>query len=198
MDFVRSATLGEVTKTLVSVTNDPFKTHAVSHLNAELEGIVGDRHFGHTRPSGGREKNQFKRGTMIPNHRQWSALSEEEMAVIAQSMGLDELPPESIAANLLIKGIPAFSQLPPFTRLVIGEDQDVVLLVYEMNKPCDIPMPHIKELASGSPTKNFSKAAKDLRGLVGWVEKAGVIKPGSPVAIWLPKAYPGIEHSQWL
>lgn len=198
MDFVRSTIVGKVTQTLVSIPNDPFRTKGSPHLTVELEGIVGDRHFGLTRRSGGREKNQFKRGTMIPNHRQWSAVSEEEMTETAHLMGLKALPPESIAANLLITGIPRFSQLPPFTRLVIGEEQEVVLLVYEMNKPCDIPMPYIRALVSGSPTQNFSKAAKDRRGLVGWVEKAGVIYPGSPISIWLPKAYPENECSEWL
>jgi MOSC domain-containing protein YiiM len=196
MDFYKSHIYGIVTETLTSKTGNPLETELVETLFADLEGIRFDRHYGLTRPSGGREKNQFKRGTHIHNHRQWSAVSKEEMDAVAKSMSIKNLEATSIGANLLIEGIPDFSMLPSFTRLVIGKNDPVVLVVYEINKPCDLPMPYIN--AHEEAQNKFSVAAKNKRGLVGWVERAGEIQSGQQVEVWLPKTYPGIEKSQWM
>jgi len=69
-------------------TPDPenFVTSSRQSLEFALGGIPGDRHYGHTRPSGGREKKEYPRNTPIHNNRQWSAVSAEEIGEIAEKM----------------------------------------------------------------------------------------------------------------
>ena len=84
---------------------DHFETTPVETLQLGFEGIPGDVHFGHTRRSGGREP-WYPRGTEIRNERQLSIVAPDELAVVAGRMGLPEIRPEWIGANLVLHGIP--------------------------------------------------------------------------------------------
>jgi hypothetical protein len=174
---------GKVEGLYTTPNNDTFVTESRDELLFSLDGIPNNRHFGYQRLSGGREKKFYPRGTLIRNNRQWSAVSVEELKQIADTMQLEEVKPEWIGANLLISGIPDLSLLPGLTRLTFrpGSADEVVLIVYGQNKPC-IHAHHSIENAVSQTVKNpFTKAAANCRGLVGWVEKAGVVRVGDEV-----------------
>ncbi|RUT97307.1 molybdenum cofactor sulfurase, partial [Mesorhizobium sp. USDA-HM6] len=95
---------------------DHFDTRPVEELRLGFDGIQGDFHAGATRRSGGREP-WYPRGTEMRNERQLSLVAADELAIVAERMGLREIKPEWIGANLLIEGVPRLSMLPAGTLL---------------------------------------------------------------------------------
>lgn len=178
--------------TLLKAEGRDFVSKEVSGLALTYDGIPGDFHSGLTRKSGGREP-WYSRGTEMRNERQVSILSVEELAEISTGMGL-AVDPGWIGANLVLEGIPQLSYLPPRTLLMF--EGGVTLRVDGYNAPC--------RLAGGSIAKNagveapdgdfsrtdmalrFKDAAHMKRGLVAWVEREGVIRPGEKLMarIW--------------
>ncbi|HWK65999.1 MAG TPA: molybdenum cofactor sulfurase [Rhizobiaceae bacterium] len=167
-----------------------FVTTAVESLALGFDGIEGDVHAGHTRRSGGREP-WYPRGTEIRNERQLSIVAPDELAVIAERMGIDEVKPEWIGANLLISGIPRLSMLPAGTLLFFRGG--VTLKVDAQNGPCRISGRSIAEHAGmadrDAGSLLFPKAAKRLRGLVAWVEKPGRIANGEEISVRVPEQW---------
>lgn len=189
MKFRKKTNLeGVVTGVFRSETKGSLESTAYPSLEFSHEGVVGDKHFGLTMKSNGRQLGMYPRGTVIRNNRQWSAVSEEELQQTAQRMGMEHLPPQWLGANLVIQGIPEFTQLPPLSLLVVrSESKDKVILVtYELNLPCIGPHRLIVEKLGFEPELDFVKAAMGRRGLVGWVEKAGLISVGDTVRVFLP------------
>ena len=82
-----------------------FQTEAVEALSLGFDGIAGDVHAGPTRRSGGREP-WYPRGTEMRNERQLSLVAPDELEIVAGHMGIAEVKPEWIGANLLIDGAP--------------------------------------------------------------------------------------------
>jgi len=167
------------------VEDDLVKTPCAS-LQAELDGLVGDRHRSIERKSRGAGDKQPE-GTRRRNERQWSAVSIEELAQISANMDLKEpLSAASLGANLCLEGIPDLSRLPKGTILKFPSGAE--LIVEEYNPPC---LDMGKKLAamhstnSGKPLRDtaFSSAAECLRGLVGVVEVPGAINAGDRVAV---------------
>ena len=139
------------------------------------------------------------------NERQVSILSVEELALIADDMGLKEVKPGWIGTNIVLEGIPDMSFLPPRTLLMF--EGGVTLRIDGYNAPCrdaggEIAR-HVGASKSGGPLGEvavgndidwrstdmalaFKDAAHMRRGLVGWVEREGVLKPGEKlmVRIW--------------
>ncbi len=187
MKFERLPFEGVLVATLRTKGKDFITEHA-DRLSLTLAGIPGDRHSGFHKSSGVRETPLYPKGTPIANHRQWSALSVEDMEVIAGEMGLDAVKPEFIGANFVFKGIPDFTQLPPLTRIRIGKaPHQATLVVYEENAPCRIPNDDMLKAGIDIPGKPFQEAAKNRRGLVGWVEKGARVMPGDKVEVFIPK-----------
>jgi MOSC domain-containing protein YiiM len=153
-----------------------------------LSGVVEDRHCGFTKISGVREKKFHPKGTHIWNSRQWSAVSYEELDRIETEMRLEKpVRAEWLGANLLFSGCADLSKLPPMTRLVFPDK--AVLLVYGENSPCIWPGEVMKEKDPSLPSDcgpAFVNAALNRRGIVGWVERAGVIRPGDMAKVYLP------------
>ncbi len=166
---------------------DEFITEYREQLEFLPDGIPGDRHSGFTRLSGGREKKQYPKGTLIRNNRQWSALSMEELAMIARSMQLEDINPGWLGANLLVSGIPGWSGLPSMALIKIfhGASEGPVLVNYGQNKPCIHPHRAMEVALGKNIDAPFTKAATETRGLVGWVEKAGVAHIGDQVEVWM-------------
>ena len=165
---------------------DNFITEEKDALEFTIAGIPGDRHAGYDRPSGGREKKLYPRGTRIRNNRQWSAVSVEELTEIAKSMNLPAIKPEWLGANMLISGIPSLSTLPAISMLKIfsGETEGPVLVIYCQNRPCIYPHQAMEEIMGHQIETQFTKAAKETRGLVGWVEKPGTAHRGDRLEVW--------------
>ena len=155
----------------------------VDDIRALFSGIEGDCHGGLTRKSDSRMLQQFKRGTEVKNARQISILSLEELRDIATAMGIPEVKPEWVGANMVTSGIPDLTLLPPSTRLQFPSGATIA--VDNENLPCRYPAAII-EGHHPEQTMGFVASAKHKRGVVGWVEAEGVIKTGDRIAIWLP------------
>lgn len=182
--------LGNVAGVYVA-TGDGFATEAVDALELSYEGIPGDRHAGLLRSSGSREP-WYPRGTEMRNERQLSILADDELVAVAKDMGIDEIKPEWIGGNIVLSGIPNLSLVPPRTLLFF--EGGVTIRVDGDNGPCGIAGAAIAAQFDGREDLEFAfpKQARHRRGLVGWVEKPGVIQPGEKVTarIWEQWIYP--------
>jgi hypothetical protein len=171
---------------------EDFVSTRADHLNLTYAGIPGDLHGGLLRPSGAREP-WYPRGTEMKNERQLSILSAEENAEVATAMGLAELKPEWIGGNLLLSGVPSLSLLPP--RSILFFPSGAAIRIDGDNGPCRQSGRAIAAQFPDRPELEFAfvKAAKYKRGLVGWVEREGEIRPGDVVKIrvWEQALYPG-------
>ena len=176
---------GRTVRVLIGTEPTNLVTRDVSEVTVTWEGFAGDNHEGPTRPADVRVK-WFPRGVPIRNTRQVSLVSTEELALIAGALELPQVPAAWLGANLELAGIPRLTELPPGTRLFFPED--ATLVVEGENEPCIGPgkvihahHPEREKLAS-----HFVKAAWKKRGLVGWVERPGIIRPGDTVNVMLP------------
>jgi hypothetical protein len=169
---------------------DHFETRAVAELDLSFEGIDGDFHRGHTRRSGGREP-WYPRGTEMRNERQLSIVAPDELALVTEAMGLAELKPEWIGANIVLAGVPLLSMLPRGTKLFFAGG--VTLKIDGQNAPCKVSGRSIAENAGMADVAAgallFPQVAKRLRGLVAWVEKPGRIASGEAVTLRLPEQW---------
>ncbi|MFN4140599.1 MOSC domain-containing protein [Aestuariivirga sp.] len=148
-----------------------------------FSGMKDDCHGGLTRKSDSRMLKQYRRGTEVRNSRQLSILSVEELAEVAETMGIPVVKPEWVGANLVTRGIPDLSLLPPSTRLQFPSG---AMIVVDMeNHPCRYPADIIAR-HHPEAKKGFVKAAMHKRGVVGWVEAEGAIRPGDAITVWIP------------
>lgn len=169
---------------------DTFVTTPVDVLELGFEGVAGDYHAGITRRSGGREP-WYRRGTEIRNERQVSIVSPDELAMIATDMGIEEIRPEWIGANMVLGGVPRLSMLPSGTLLFFKGG--VTLKIDGQNAPCRLAGRSVAEHAGMADTEAgallFPKVARRRRGLVAWVEKPGRIAAGEEVSVRIPEQW---------
>ncbi|TNJ42026.1 sulfurase [Phaeobacter sp. B1627] len=152
-------------------------------LDLGFHGITGERHEGCERASCVRVKNLYQNGTEIRNVRQLTILSEEELALIADEMGLDHIDPRHLGASIVIRGIPDFTFVPPSSRL---QGPDGVTLTIDMeNRPCVLPGREIEKDHSGFGPK-FKRAAENRRGITAWVECPGRMNLGDRLRLFVP------------
>lgn len=160
---------------------------ACTTLEFTLEGIVGDKHAGFTKKADARNP-EYKRRTLMRNDRQWSAVAPDELAEAARLMGVDTIEAGWVGANLAFTGIPDFTLLPKGTRLIFPSG--AVLVVEAENMPCTGPG---RVIATKYPNLNlaanrFPKAAMHKRGLVGVIERAGIVRVGDAVTVQVYEA----------
>lgn len=155
----------------------------VPELRALFSGIENDCHGGFTRKSDSRMLKQFKRGTEVKNARQVSILSVEELKAIAEAMGIPQVKPEWVGANIVTSGIPDLTMLPPSTRLQFPSGATIAIDIE--NLPCRYPAAII-ERHHPEAVLGFVAAARHRRGVVGWIEAEGEIRTGDAVAVWIP------------
>ncbi len=112
-------------------------------------------------------------------------------AEVAAALAIDELRPEWIGGNILLSGVPQLSQLPPRTLLMFPSGATV--RIDGDNGPCKKSGAAIAANVPGRPDLEFGfvKAAKHKRGLLGWVEREGEVRPGDVVRlrIWEQTLY---------
>jgi hypothetical protein len=147
-------------------------------------GPVGDRHHGLTAASDSRQKAFYPRGTEIRNHRQVSLVSTEEQAEVAAALGIASLAPGVIADNLTLTGVTGLTELPRMTRLVFAGG--AVLMLGGSNHPCLVAGALVADVHGTSPSA-FPRAAWGRRGVTGWVEFPGEVRPGESVDVYLPR-----------
>ncbi len=190
VEIIPARKLAAKAAALYLAPSDHFETCPVDELRLGFDGISGDFHAGSTRRSGGREP-WYPRGTEMRNERQLSVVAADELAVVAERMGLAEIKPEWIGANLLIEGVPRLSMLPAGTLLFFKGG--VTIKVDAQNGPCRISGRSIAENAGMADVEAgallFPKAAKRLRGLVAWVEKPGTIRAGEEISVRVPEQW---------
>jgi len=160
-----------------------LSTNPINKVDIDYSGFIGDSHSGLTRASCVRVKSQYPKGTEIRNTRQISALSAEEISLIAQTMQLDDLNPAWLGANLVVTGLPAFSQLPPSSRLIAPNGTSLV--VDMENAPCRFPGEIIEQHAPGFG-RLFPQAAVNKRGVTLWVERTGSLVVGDKLTLHIP------------
>ena len=175
--------------------SDQLSKEEQTSIIVELDGVVGDRHRSFERTTWAGNDKQPE-GTVRRNERQWSAVSVEELAEIAEAMDLTEpLSAAALGANLCIEGIPELSRLPKGTTFRFPSKAE--LQVEDFNPPCldmGSKLAETMQTRSGKPLENteFSKASKLSRGVVGVVEVAGIINPGDEIDVTV------YEHPSWL
>jgi MOSC domain-containing protein YiiM len=175
---------GSVETLLASPDRDTgLEKQTVAEAQFVFTGMVGDCHGGLTRKSDSRMLKQYKRGTEVRNSRQVSILSTEELTEVAERMGIPAVQPEWVGANMVIRGIPDLTLLPPSTRLKFPSG--AMIVVDAENHPCRYPADIIAK-HHPEARKGFVAAAMHKRGVVGWVEAEGVIRTGDRITIWVP------------
>ncbi|MDC0709904.1 MOSC domain-containing protein [Stigmatella sp. ncwal1] len=184
---MRTHLTGHTVRVLIGSEPKNHPAREVPEGKVSLEGFVGDRHAGLTRTSDVRTP-WCPKGALVRNTRQVSLVSTEELALIAAALEVPRVEAAWLGANLELAGVPRLTHLPPGTRLFFPEE--VILTMEGENTPCRKAgralqpwYPDREGLAS-----RFVKAAHQRRGLVGWVDRPGVIRPGDPVRILLPPA----------
>jgi hypothetical protein len=181
------ALTGHTVRVLLGDVPKRVLTREVPVLPLTLEGAVGDRHAGLTRKADVRTP-WFPRGVLVRNSRQLSLVSTEELALIAAALEVPQVQAAWLGANLELAGVPRLTRLPPGTRLFFPED--AVLMMEGENTPCRKAGRALEPFCPERPAlaSRFVKAAHQRRGLVGWVERAGRIRPGDAVRVLLPPA----------
>ena len=157
-------------------------------LRLGFAGPEGEDHAGLTRPSDSRVLAQYARGTQIRNVRQLSILSEEDIAAIAEGVGLLGLPPTVFGATMVLRGIPDFTRIPPSSRLQ-DEATGATLTVDMENRPCHLVSREIEAMHPGAG-KRFKAAAAGRRGVTAWVEREGEITLGARLRLHIPDQPP--------
>ena len=190
IDIVPKQKLAARVSRLYAARGGDFVTEVVDELRLDFEGIERDYHAGHTRRSSGREP-WYPRGTEIANERQLSIVAADELAIVAELMGVAEIRPEWIGANLVMEGVPRLSMLPSGTLLFFANGATVK--VDAQNVPCRIAGQSVAEHAGMADVAAgallFPKVAKRLRGLVAWVEKPGTITSGEAIKVRVPEQW---------
>jgi len=191
MEETPALTLNGRVEGVFVVESEAVESTPRAELQLTYAGVVGDRHEGLVRPSGAREP-WYPRGTRMRNERQVSILSTEELAEVAAELKLPRLPGEWIGANLVLSGIQHFSRLPPRTMLMFPSG--ATIRIDGDNGPCRKSGSAIVRHHPDRKDVEFAfvKVAMNKRGLVGWVEREGVVRPGDEVKLrtWRQLSYP--------
>lgn len=157
-----------------------FPTRSLTLAEVSLQGFVGDVHSGFIRKADARDRG-IPRGTEVRNWRQWSAVSFEELKEIAANMGIENIDPWMLAANLTLSGIPKLTALPRGTQIVF--EGGTILSVECENAPCVGPGKQIAAVHKSKTPQEFVKAAMHKRGIVGVVYHPGIIRLGESAKI---------------
>jgi MOSC domain len=158
-------------------------SHPLDEAFASFDGLAGEVHAGLTRASCSRVLALYPRNTPVRNARQLSVVSAEDLAAIADRMGIAALDPSLLGASMVIAGIPDFTHLPPSSRL--QADSGATLVVDMENRPCQLPAKGIEALHPGFGA-TFKAAARGRRGVTAWVEREGVLRVGQAVRLFVP------------
>jgi hypothetical protein len=151
-----------------------FQSETTDELVLDLEGITGNRHRGWTRKADGRVP-YLPRGTVIRNERQLSIVSVEDLAEIARRLGISDLDPRWLGANIVVSGMPHFSYLPRGTHLFFASK--AVVIITDQNAPCTLSGDAIARQIPDRPDiqMGFAKHAHGLRGVTATVEHPGAV-----------------------
>ena len=134
--------------------DDSIETGRVDEVSANFEGFAGERHSGLVAKSDVRYRKQYEKHTPIRNTRQISMLSVDDLKQIAENLDVERIEPEWLGANLLVSGIPKFTEVPPSSRLIFTSGASLV--VDNENEPCRYPADVVDRNFPGAGAR-FSK-----------------------------------------
>lgn len=164
---------------LLTADGGDYVTRTVSELRLKFEGIENDRHAGFLRTADARTP-WHRRGTPIANTRQLSIVSIEECAEMAELLGLNDVDPALLGANVVVSGLPQLSLLTPASRLLFPSG--AAIFITEQNAPCRHPAEKLARVYNTPRiATEFVNAAIGRRGLVGIVEREGMIAVDDPI-----------------
>lgn len=168
-----------------------------SEIYFDLAGPRDDRHYGLERRLCGHDGDYIKtsgltKGSRVFNWRTWTGLSEKELNDISQTLGRP-IPIGCLLENITFSDIPNFSHLVTGTRLVFPMRQtgdvktQAILAVWERNGPCKT----VGDRLAGHHSQpdlsaRFVRAAKDKRGVMGFVISAGPVYLNDGVLVYPP------------
>ena len=159
-----------------------FVTRSIDVATLTWAGLEGDRHAGVTMKAGVRQP-WFPKGAEVRNTRQLSLVSEEECAQIAATLELNRIDFRWLGANVLVSGAPTFTRTAPGSRIFFPSG--ACLVIDGENEPCRKAGKAVAEGAGAASAiaSRFVKAAWNLRGVVAWVERPGVMRVGDDVRL---------------
>jgi hypothetical protein len=164
-----------------------ISAHPLNEMPLTFAGFAAESHAGLTRPSCSRVLAQYKRGTEIRNTRQLCIVSAEEMAAVAESLGITDFDCAWVGASVVISGIPDFTHIPPSSRL--QAEGGATMTVDMLNHPCQEPAVTIGNARPGEG-RAFKSAATGRRGVTAWVECEGTLRIGQKVRLHVPSQRP--------
>lgn len=154
----------------------------VEALEVDAMGIVGDRHRGALRPSTGRERTLYPKGTMIRQHRHLCVVSSHDCLALSTRLGV-EVTPELLGADLVVDALDGFpfsmAELPLGAHLLIhppggGEvpSPPTVTLVHQVKqRGCGVTGKAIADhYGDRSLTSAFRRISEDNRASICSVE----------------------------
>jgi len=166
-----------------------------------FDGPFGDTHRSFVRSLSGHDGDYMRtssllKGGKVFNWRSWTGLSTEELGEISTDLGVS-VPAGCLLENLILSGVPNFSQLPPTSRLVFppyeADSQrekvisQAILAVWEENSPCSTVGQRLEEYHSQQGLRSrFVAAAQHRRGVMGIVLSPGRIRVGDSVHVYAP------------
>ncbi len=165
---------------VVSVAKDG--THRFSKIACEEihliegEGVEGDAHRGVTV----KHRSRVKIDPTQPNLRQVHLIQFEILEEL-QAKGF-KVDPATIGENVTTQGVDLLG-LPRDTRLAIGETD---IQITGLRNPCGQLDGFQKGLTAALLDKTTSGELTRKAGVMAIVLKGGVIKPGDPIAVYLP------------
>ncbi len=177
-------------------------TYEVEQIEIDCLGIKGERHRRISRPSTGREKLIYPKGTLIREHRHIVAVSPYDCKILSDKLEV-EVTPELLGANLVIGREDgqdySLSALPEYSYLLIAEKENrelpkpplATLRHYTLQQGCGITGNSIsKNYDNKSLTQKFVVESKENRGILCSVEhpaeKFAIIKAGQKVFFRFP------------
>jgi MOSC domain-containing protein YiiM len=141
-------------------------------------GFVGDRH-------GTELRERAATGELVPNRRQWSAVSSEDVEEICKQLQVMPFAFGAMGENLRLKGV-RLAEVVAGSVLVFPSGCQLV--VAGQNDPCRNAAEELSMTYGPAVARYFVKAAYGLRGILGTVAAPGVIRPGDEVEILGPAA----------
>ena len=181
---------GRVSQTLLSnkhPTASPSSfayiiTHPVDQIEIDGQGIIGDRHRSVSRPSGGREKQLYPRGTEIIQRRHLLVVSQADCHALSQRIGV-EITPQLLGANVVIDDIDgqafSMSTIPTGTHLVFSDPHQsfpshpplATLIAYVQQRGCGQTGKVIADhYQNPSLVKRFREESQENRGMIFCIE----------------------------
>lgn len=167
-----------------------------SQLTLDEYGVIEDsKHYGLTTIVNARSRVGYPKppiGSTEPNWRMFSAISLEDLAAIQANYNwryqrhVGMIDPAWIGPNIVFAGMNGFSKLPDGT--LFDFEGGPVLKVTSENKSCSTPGKLIANKLNLPLefAKGFVQDADGYRGVVGVIEKGGILKIGMIADIILP------------